>query len=117
MVEVELKKDLVTFKHQNAFLKLDLRIPLENIDSVSTETVTPLRWTGEGKVFYYVKNISKCIMLKLKDCEYSKVVIEVDDKERVAQILRESIKPPPKFSLREYTQLRKVSDIQKSSQK
>ena len=109
MVKVELKKDLVSFQHQNGFLKFELRIPLENIDSVSTETVEPL-WFGtrEDKIFYNVRNGTKCIILNLKNHEYSKVVVEVDDKESIAKSLRESMKPPPKFSLEEYCQTRKV---------
>ena len=110
MVKVELKKDLVSFQHQNGFLKFELRIPLENIDSVSTETVEPPPWFGtrEDKTFYYVRNGTKCIILNLKNHEYSKVVVEVDDKESIAQMLRKSMEPPPKFSLEEYRQTHKV---------
>lgn len=83
---------------------------MKNIDNVSTETVKPLWlavkigthmppifwagtfWTREGKTFYYVGNRSKCITLKLKDHEYSKVVLEVDDKEGIAYNLRKLLK-------------------------
>jgi len=85
MVEVELGKEYVTFKLEGAqkFLALKnlVRIPFRNIDIVSTETVKPL-W------LYYVRDRSKCITLKLRDHEYSKVVMEVDDKENVANNLR-----------------------------
>lgn len=114
MIKVELGKEYVAFKLEGAqkFLALKslVRIPLENIDIISTETVKPLWlagrlgthmppifwagtfWTREGKTFYYVRNRSKCITLKLRDHEYSKVVMEVDDKENVADNLRKLIK-------------------------
>ena len=44
-----------------------------------------------GKTFYYVRDRSKCIALRLKDHEYRKVVMEVDDKESIAQDLRKLI--------------------------
>ncbi|MFB0568646.1 MAG: hypothetical protein ACETV0_03400 [Nitrososphaeria archaeon] len=114
MVEVKLGKEYVTFKLEGAqkflALKNRVRIPLKNIDSVSTETVKPLWfagkigshmppifwagtfWTREGKAFYYVRNRSKCITLKLRNHEYSKAVVEVDDKESIASTLRKLIK-------------------------
>jgi len=113
MVEVELGKESVTFKLEGAqkflALKSSVRIPLKKIDSVSTETVKPLWlagkigthmppifwagtfWTIGGKTFYYVRDRSKCITLRLKDHEYRKVVMEVDDKESVARDLRKLI--------------------------
>ena len=86
-------------------LKRSLRIPLKNIESVSTETVNPpwlasrigthlppvfwagSFWTRNGKIFYYVRDRSKCITLKLRDHDYSKVVVEVEDKESTAREL------------------------------
>ena len=44
-----------------------------------------------GKTFYYVRDRSKCIALRLKDHEYRKVVMEVEHKERIAQDLRKLI--------------------------
>jgi len=114
MVKVEIGKDHVVFKLEGAqkflALKNSVRIPLKNIESVSSETVKPLWlaarigthmpgvfmagtfWTGEGKTFYYVRNRSKCVTLKLKDHGYSKVVFEVDDKESVTRDLRKVIR-------------------------
>jgi len=48
-------------------------------------------WTMAGKTFYYVRDRSKYITLRLKDHEYRKVVMEVDDKESIAQDLRKLI--------------------------
>jgi hypothetical protein len=113
MVKLQLGKEYVTFKLEGAqkflALKSSVRIPLKNIQSISTETVQPLWlagkigthvppifwagtfWTMGGKTFYYVRDRSKCITLRLKDHEYRKVVMEVDDKESVARDLRKLI--------------------------
>jgi hypothetical protein len=48
-------------------------------------------WTRKGKAFYYVWDFSKCVTLHLKGHEYSKVVIEVDDKQATAERLREML--------------------------
>ena len=41
---------------------------------------------GKGKVFYAFYRKNKCITLKLKnDFKYKEVIVEVEDKERVAQ--------------------------------
>jgi hypothetical protein len=48
-------------------------------------------WTRKGKAFYYVRDFSKCITLHLKNHEYSKVVIEVDDKEAVTKELKNAL--------------------------
>ena len=47
-------------------------------------------WTTKGKAFYYVRDFSKCVTLHLKGHEYSKVVIEVDDKQATAERLRKN---------------------------
>ncbi|MDH5688784.1 MAG: hypothetical protein OEZ48_13105 [Candidatus Bathyarchaeota archaeon] len=113
MVKVELGKEYVTFKLEGSqkflALKSSVRIPLKKIDTVSTETVKPLWlagkvgthmppifwagtfWTMAGKIFYYVRDRSKCITVRLNDHEYRKVVMEVDDKESVARELRKLI--------------------------
>jgi len=48
-------------------------------------------WTRKGKVFHYVRDFSKCVNLHLKDHEYFKVVVEVDDKEAVAKELKKTL--------------------------
>lgn len=90
-------------------LKRTISIPKENIVSVSTERAKPswlsikmgthvprgfmagTFWTRKGKAFYYVRDFSKCVTLNLQNHEYSKVVIEVDDKEAVARELKQAL--------------------------
>jgi hypothetical protein len=90
-------------------LERTISIPKENIVSVSTERAKPswlsikmgthvprwfmagTFWTRKGKAFYYVRDFTKCVTLNLQDHEYSKVVIEVDDKEAVARELKQSL--------------------------
>ena len=105
MARVEFEKDLVTFKHQDTLLKFELRIPLKNIHSVSSETIRPTFFSTfytEGKIFYCVRDRFKCITLELKNHDYSKIVMEVDDSFSVEQKINELT--PPRFSLRERTQ-------------
>jgi len=113
MVKVEVRKDDVVFKLEGVqkflALKSNVKIPLKNIDDISTKKVKQLLlasrigthvprsfmagtfWVKEGKTFYYVRDGNKCITLKLKNHEYSRVVIEVDDKESIAYKLRKAI--------------------------
>ena len=114
MVKVKVGKQSVAFELEGAqkFLAMKGRvnIPFRKIQSISTETAKPWPWiahrigthlprvfmagtfwTKEGKIFYYVRNRSKCITLTLREHDYSKVVFEVDYKERVARALREAI--------------------------
>ncbi len=113
MVKANIGKNYVVFKLEGAqrflALKNSVKIPLVNIESISTEKVKPVFfasrigthipggfmagtfWIKEGKTFYYVKNKSKCLTLKLKNHEYSKVIFEVDNKETFANNLRKAI--------------------------
>lgn len=113
MVEVQIEKKTVVFRFEGSqkflAMKRSLRIPSKNIESVSTETVNPpwiagkigthlppvfwagTFWTRRGKIFYYVRDRSKCITLKLKNHNYSKVVVELEDKESTANDLRKII--------------------------
>ena len=114
MVKVEIGKNEVVFRLEDVqkflALKNAVRIPLKNIDSVSTETVKLLLlaaristhmpgifmagtfWTRKGKRFYYVRDRNKCIILKLSNHEYSQIIIEVDNKEHIAEELRKAIR-------------------------
>lgn len=87
-------------------LRSKITIPAGNVVSVSTQKVKPswlsikmgthvprgfmagTFWERKGKAFYYVRDFSKCVTLNLRDHEYSKVVVEVGDKEAVAEELR-----------------------------
>jgi len=113
MVKVSIGKDEVTFsldtREQFLALKNKVSIPLDNIIDVSTERVKPkwlsikmgthipkgfmagTFWEHKGKAFYYVKDFSKCISLKLQNNDYSKAVFEVEDKHSVANEIRKSI--------------------------
>jgi hypothetical protein len=110
MVKVSIGKDEVTFsldaKEQFLALKNKVSIPLDNITNVSTERVKPkwlsikmgthfpkgfmagTFWERKGKAFYYVKDFSKCISLKLQKNDYYMAVFEVEDKQSVADKIK-----------------------------
>ena len=48
-------------------------------------------WERKGKAFYYVKDFSKCISLKLEHNDYYKAVFEVEDKQSVADERKKAI--------------------------
>ena len=89
--------------------KRRLAIPKSNIESISTETIRPAWiapkigthipkgfmagtfWLGKGKSFYYARDFTKCVTLKLKNHEYSRVVVQTEDKLETARKLREEL--------------------------
>jgi hypothetical protein len=92
-------------------LKNQIEIPISKIESVSTEDVDPpwiagrigthmppWFWAGtfwtldRKKRFYYVRNKDKCITLNLKDQNYYQVIIEVEDKEAIANEIKQVLK-------------------------
>lgn len=91
-----------------ASLKQRLRIPISSIVQVSTDkvpkikgirlggTALPPHYAGhfysidDGKIFYVLSNRDKCITIKTKDFQYSEIVVQVDDKERTAELIRKS---------------------------
>jgi hypothetical protein len=114
MVKVSIGKDHVTFsldtkKEQFLALKKKVSIPLDNIADVSTENVKPkwlsikmgthlprgfmagTFWESKGKAFYYVKDFSKCITLKLRNNDYYKAVFEVEDKMTTKEEIEKAI--------------------------
>ena len=111
-ITIEKKEVVITLDTREQFFapKRRISVPLANIVSVSTERTKPswlsikigthvskgfmagTFWTRTGKAFYYVRDFSECITLRLKNHVYSKVVVEVDDKEATAKKLREAIK-------------------------
>ena len=85
-------------KHENLLGMTDgFDLPVENIESVSTAKVSckyPRMGsfgTRDGMVFYYMEDGEKVVTLKLRDHRYSKVMVEVDDKEAVAESVRNLI--------------------------
>ncbi len=72
-------------------------LPVMNIDSVSTAEVS-YRYprmgsfgTQNGMVFYYMRDCNKVVTLNLRDHPYTKVMVEVEDKETMADAIRKSI--------------------------
>ncbi|MDH3277259.1 MAG: PH domain-containing protein [Nitrosopumilus sp.] len=114
MVKISITKTaiIINFESFKKFLALknNLRIPLSCVKSVSTLPVkwlifTPKAGTNfpglimagtffrkEGITFYYVKDLKKCITLSLKDHRYSKVVIQVKQKDDLALKIRRAVK-------------------------
>jgi hypothetical protein len=112
VVDVSIGKHSIVLNLEGAnkflALKSKIEIPLDNISKVSTEQVRPVWlprmligthipgalmagtfWLKSGKTFYFVKDFSRCIRLHLKNHEYLKVIVQVDDnKETVAQRIR-----------------------------
>ncbi|HLI46946.1 MAG TPA: hypothetical protein VKU94_07120 [Geobacterales bacterium] len=106
-----LKIELTGFDEFFTFKRI-IRIPLNKIVEVSTEKVdwgSYLGWrilganipkiikdgiysTSEGLIFFVEHNPEKCITLTLKDFKYKKIIIEVDNKEEIAEKIREIIK-------------------------
>ncbi len=91
-------------------LKGTIKIPLKSIKSVSLRppkwsflgvragTYFPgvmmagTFWTRSGKEFYYVRDPNKCVTLTLYGHEYSKVVFQVDNHEKVASLVSEALR-------------------------
>ena len=114
MVTVEVGKEYVSLKFEGTqrflALKSTVKIPLANINEVSTDPasapwiagefgshVPPFFWAGTfwtttGKKFYYIRDRSKCVTLKLKNHEYAEVIIEVDEKKITAEKIRKMMK-------------------------
>lgn len=114
MVKISITKTaiIVNFEGFKKFLALknNLRIPLSCVKSVSTAPAkwlifTPKAGTNfpglimagtffrrEGITFYYVKDLKKCITLSLKNHRYSKIVIQVEQKNELALKIRKAVK-------------------------
>jgi len=86
----------VRFKeHENLLGMTDgFVILVENIESVSTAKVSckyprmGSYGTREGMVFYYMRDGDKVFTLNLRGHRYSNVMVEVGDKEAVAEAMR-----------------------------
>jgi len=112
-VNINEERVLVEIEGTQRFLALknQIKIPISKIESVSTENVDPpwiagrlgthmppwfwagTFWTLERKKrFYYVRNKDKCVTLNLKDQDYDQVIIEVDDKESIANEIKKVLK-------------------------
>ena len=114
MVKISITKTaiIINFEGFKKFLALknNFRIPLSCVKSVSTVPVkwlifTPKAGTNfpglimagtffrrEGITFYYVKDLKKCITLSLQNHRYSKIVIQVEQKDDLALKIRSAVK-------------------------
>lgn len=90
-------------------LKSTIRIPTECIMDVKTEKAKWLIFTPKagtnlpgvimagtffrksGLAFYFMRKPDQCITLLLENHRYSELVLQVDDKEKVASQIREKI--------------------------
>jgi hypothetical protein len=114
LVIVDVGNHYVSFRFEGTqrflALKTTVEIPLRNIDEVSTAPAAvpwiagkigshlpPFFcagkfWTITGKRFYYMRDGSQCVTLKLKNHEYAAVIIEVSDKQTTAANIRKMLK-------------------------
>ena len=114
LVEISVAKNevIITLDTTEKLLaaKRRLSIPKKNIESISTETVKPTWiapkigthipkgfmagtfWLRGGKSFYYARDFSKCMTLKLRNHDYSRVVVQTEDKVETAKKLREALR-------------------------
>jgi len=92
-------------------IRRTISIPLNHVISVSTDNVKwnpfkQLRVAGtsipgvikdgmflssDGLLFFEMHDPSKCITVSLNHEKFKKIIFEVDDKERAAKIIRDSI--------------------------
>jgi len=101
MEDVEVSGDVIRirFKEHKGLLGMTdgFVLPVENIESVSTAKVSCKYprigsfGTQSGMVFYYMEDGDKVVTLSLRGHRYSKVMIEVDDKEAAADAIRKSL--------------------------
>jgi len=99
--DVEASGDVVRIRfkeHENLLGMTDgFVLPVENIESVSTAKVSckyPRMGsfgTRDGMEFYYMRDGDKVVTLNLRDHSYSKVMVEVGNKEAVADAIRKSL--------------------------
>ncbi|HUV55223.1 MAG TPA: hypothetical protein VMW03_08475 [Candidatus Krumholzibacteriaceae bacterium] len=101
MVDVEASGGVIRIRfkeHENLLGMTDgFALPVENLESVSTAKMSckyPRMGgfgTRDGMVFYYMEDGDKVVTLSLRGHRYSKVMVEVKDKEAVAEAIRKSI--------------------------
>jgi len=101
MVDVEISGDVVRIRfneHENLLGMTDgFTLPMGHIESVSTAKVSckyPRMGsfgTRDGMVFYYMRDGDKVVTLNLRGHSYSKVMVEVGNKEAVADAIRKSL--------------------------
>ncbi len=116
-VTVHVSKDSLVIEPKGgvakfAALKRKMRIPLSCVRSVSTAivprasiyrsirvggTAIPPHFAGRfyrfghGLVFLALGDRQKCVTIKLHDFTYREVIVQVDDKEKVAEMIKSAI--------------------------
>ncbi|MBN2334830.1 hypothetical protein JXL21_04675 [Candidatus Bathyarchaeota archaeon] len=101
MDDVEVSGDAIRirFKDHEGLLGMTdgFALPVESVEGVSTAKVSCKHprmgsiGTRDGMVFYYMQDGDKVVTLNLKGHKYSKVTVEVDDKEAAADAIRKAI--------------------------
>ena len=112
--EIKIEEEFLVFELHGSdaieSLKRHIRIPLDHILSVSTDKVP---WIGpgirimgtslpgivkagtfiskEGFMFYDVHNPNKCITLALTEEKYKKIIFQVPDKNKTAEMIKKAI--------------------------
>jgi len=99
---------MATIKDKIASLTTRLEIPISKIESVSTEPAQIDRWRtvktfatvvpsyyagrfyeiGRGKEFFLFSNKNRCITINLKNFKFKRVIVEVGNKQAIAQMIR-----------------------------
>ena len=103
---------MTTIKDKIASFTTRLEIPLSKIEGVSTEpaqinylhtlrtfgTSVPPSYLagrfyeiGRGKEFFLLGNKNRCITLSIKNFKFKRVIVEVSDKQAVAEMIRDRL--------------------------
>lgn len=101
MKNVDFSREVIKIKFKENMDLLGMTegfdLPLENIGSVSTNKVN-CRYprmgsygTKDGLEFYFMEDNNKAVTLNLKEHKYNKVILEVSNKEKIAQMINKSI--------------------------
>ncbi|MEO9363332.1 MAG: PH domain-containing protein [Nitrososphaera sp.] len=91
-----------------ASLARKLEVPLVCVKEVSTERAEikgwktagmalPPHYAGNfydfktGKIFYALSDRDRCVTFRLEGAKYSEIVVQVDDKEKAAEMVKEAV--------------------------
>ncbi|AIF84376.1 hypothetical protein NTE_02323 [Candidatus Nitrososphaera evergladensis SR1] len=91
-----------------ASLARNVEVPLACIKEVSIEraeikglktggTALPPHFAGRfydfktGRIFYALSDRDKCVTLRLEGAKYDEIIVQVDDKERVAEMVKRAV--------------------------
>lgn len=91
-----------------ASLARKIEVPLACVKEVSAEsakirgwktggTALPPHYAGRfydfkvGRIFYALSDRDRCVTLRLEGARYDEIVVQVEDKERVAEMVRKAL--------------------------